>query len=144
MSASMILYERSGRWAASLRRHGLVARIRLVETRSLAELEEQAQENPDALLGFEFTAASVHDIVDWLSRRMADLGGKAVILFAERGMRRHELLCREAGAVHFLDSELELFALGAVVDRYLSDPAFAKLDEPEQPLAERIRATLPW
>jgi hypothetical protein len=83
-------------------------------------------------------------VLDWLSRRPRERGVKAAIMLSERGLREYELVCREAGAVHFIDSELELFSLGAVVDRYLSDSAFAKLDGEELPWAERIRAALPW
>jgi hypothetical protein len=140
----MVLCERSGRWAASLRRHGLVARLRLEETRSVVELDERAREFCGALIGLELTSATLPGVLDWLVRRPVAFVAKGPIVFAERGLRTYELVCREAGAIHFIDSELELFAFGAVVDRYLSDPAFAKLDEDELPLAERFRASLPW
>jgi hypothetical protein len=143
-SAALILAERAGRWADSLRRHGLCERLRLIEVRSLAEAEDRLRDAPRALVGLELTAATVESVPDWISRRSAKLGATAVLVFAERGLRACELLCREAGAIHFVDSELELFALQALLDRYLSDPAFAKLDADELPLAERIRASLPW
>ena len=145
LSPAMLLYERSGRWAASLRRHGLVAQLRLIETRSFAELAERSQEAAGALLGLELTAAKVESVLDWLSRQPAKLvRAKTLIVFAERGLRAYEMVCREAGALHFVDSELDLFALAPVIDRYLSDPAFAKLDALEPPITERIRAALPW
>jgi hypothetical protein len=143
-SAALILAERAGRWADSLRRHGLCERLRLFEVRSLAEVEDRLRETPRALVGLELTAATVESILDWISRRSANLGATAVLVFAQRGLRACELLCREAGAIHFVDTELELFALQALFDRYLSDPAFAKLDTDELPFAERIRASLPW
>jgi hypothetical protein len=144
VSAAFILCERSGRWAASLRRHGLCEGVRLIETRSLTETEDRLAEAPLALLGLELTTATLDNVSGWISRGRANLGAKAVIVFAERGLRSCELLCREAGAIHFVDSELELFPLRALFDRYLSDPAFAKLDAEELSLAERIRASLPW
>ena len=143
-SAALILCERAGRWADSLRRHGLCERLRLIETRSLTELEDQLRESPHALVGLELTVATVESVPDWISRRSANLGATAVLVLAQRGLRACELLCREAGAIHFVDSELELFALRAMFDRYLSDPAFAKLDTDELPLAERIESSLPW
>jgi len=144
LSGALVLCERSGRWADSLRRHGLCERLRLIETRSLAETEDRLGETPRALVGMEITAGTVENVTDWLGRRSARLDSKATLVFAERGLRACELLCREAGAVQFIDSELELFALVGLFDRYLSDAAFATLDADELPLAERIRASLPW
>jgi hypothetical protein len=143
-SAALIVCERSGRWTDSLRRHGLCQRLRLIETRSLAEMEDRLREIPHALVGLELLAATAKSLTDWISRRPAELGAKAVVVFAQRGLRGYELLCREAGAVYFVDSELALFALSALFDRYLSDPAFAKLNADDLPLAERIEGSLPW
>jgi len=144
LSGALVLCERSGRWADSLRRHGLCESLRLIETRSLIETEDRLRETPRALIGIELTATTTENVTDWLGRRSARLDAKATLVFAERGLRVCELLCREAGAVQFIDSELELFALTGLFDRYLSDSAFAKLDAGELPLAERIRASLPW
>jgi hypothetical protein len=144
LSPALILCERNGRWSASLRRHGLCERLRLIETRSLAETEERLRESPRAIVGLELTAATLATVTDWINRRPTVLSAKAVFVFAQRGLRACELVCREAGAVHFVDTELELFALAGVFDRYLSDTAFAKLDATDLPLAEQIRASLPW
>jgi hypothetical protein len=138
---ALILLEGSGRWASSLRRHGLVERLPLVEARSLLELEELIC--PQALVGLEITSATAERVAAWLVRRAAHLDVK-VIIFSDRRLRRYELLCREAGAVHFVAAELELFGLAAVIDRYLSQAVFAKLDQAEQPLAEQIMARVPW
>jgi hypothetical protein len=143
-SGALIVCERSGRWADSLRRHTLGRGLRLIETRSLAETEDRLDEAPSALVGLELTAATIGSVTQWISRRPAELGAKAVLVFAQRGLRACELLCREAGAIQFVDTELELFALADMFDRYLSDPAFAKLNAEDLPLAERVRASLPW
>ncbi|MEX2139754.1 MAG: hypothetical protein WD894_10870 [Pirellulales bacterium] len=140
---ALILFERHGRWAPSLRRHGLVERLPLVEARSFAELEELLPSYPQVLVGLELHRDAADRVVAWLGRRSVALDAK-VIVFAERGMRVYETVCREAGAVHFIASEFELFSLAAVIDRYLSQPAFAKLDEEKQTFAARIQARLPW
>ena len=140
---ALILLERSGRWAASLRRQGMVDRLALVEARSLAELDELASSCPQALIGLELTSTSAERVLAWLGRKPHAAREKSSG-FAERCLRPYELLCREAGAVHFIASELELFSLPAIFDRYLSQPVFAKLDEAKQPLADRIRSRLPW
>jgi hypothetical protein len=118
--------------------------MRLMETRSLAELEDRLREAPRALIALELTATTIASVTHWISRCSAKSDAKAVLVFAGRGLRDYELWCREAGAVHFIDSELELFGLVAFFDRYLSDPAFAKLNAEDLPLAVRIRASLPW
>ena len=143
-TGTLIICERSSRWADSLRRHRLCDELRLIETRTLAETEERLSEAPSALVGLELTAATIGRVAEWISRRPANIRAKAIFVCAQRGLRDYELLCREAGAVHFVDSELELFALAAMFDRYLSDPAFAKLNAAELPLEERIRVSLPW
>lgn len=140
---SLILIERSGRWAASLRRHGLVEQLPLVETRSFSELDELLSSHPHALIGVELDSATAERVIEWLGRRPI-AGDAKVIVFADRALRPYEPLCREAGAVHFVAAELELFSLAAVIDRYLSQAAFEKLDEAKQPLAASIQARLPW
>lgn len=140
---ALILFEHSGRWASSLRRHGLVEGLRLIEARSLAEVEELLAPNPLALLGIELRGETAERLVQWLARRPVGTDAK-LIVFADRGLRSYEALCREAGAVHFVASELELFSLAAMIDRYLSQQAFAKLDDERQTPAARIQARLPW
>jgi hypothetical protein len=140
---SLILCERSGRWASSLRRHGLVDRLRLVEARSLAELDTLLGSVPHALAGVELSSTTVESGLAWLARRPATMEAR-IIVFAQRALRTYEAFCREAGAIHFVVSELELFSLGPLFDRYRSQPAFAKLDEAELTLADRVRARMRW
>lgn len=142
-SASLILCERSGRWASSLGRHGLVNSLPLVEVRSLAELDTLLGSSPHALVGVELSSTTVESGLAWLARRPATTEAK-LIVFAERGLRASESFCREAGAVHFVASELELLSLRPLLDRYLSQPVFAKLDDAELTLADRIRSRMPW
>ena len=141
---SLILFERSGRWATALRRHGIVDRCRLNECRSLAELVEQMNSLTAPLVGLELNAASVDRVIAWLARGPATVGSSVVIVFSDRSLRGYELLCREAGAAHFVASELEVLHLKRLVDRYLSLPAFAKLNDAELSPTARILASLPW
>jgi hypothetical protein len=139
----LILCERGGRWASSLRRHGLVDGLTLVEARSLAELDALLASSEHALAGVELTSMTAQSGLAWLARRPATMEAK-VIVFAERGLRPCESFCREVGAVHFVASELELFSLRPLFDRYRSQPAFAKLDDAELTLADRVRSRMPW
>jgi hypothetical protein len=140
----LVLLERTGRWAASLRRHGMVERLTLVETRSFAELDELLPTLPHALVGLEMSRGSAQGVVTWLARHADRQRIKGAIVFAERRYRPMELICREAGAVHFIASELELFALPALFDRYRSAVAASAPMDAERSIAESIRARLPW
>jgi hypothetical protein len=140
---ALILFERSGRWASSLRRHGLVERLPMVEARSFAELEELLPAYTQALIGIELTGATAERVIEWIGCRPVAFDAN-LIVFAQRDLRAYETLCREAGAIHFVSSELEMFSLAAVLDRYLSQAAFAKLEAEKQPLAARVRGRLPW
>ena len=137
-------YERSGRWAASLRRHGLVERFRLIEVRSLAELDEGLARSSAALVGLELSETSVDRVVEWLAKCKLRPASVITIVFADRQHRRYEMLCREAGAIHFVDSELALVRLAPILDRYLSQAASGTLDDQAASLEERIHARLPW
>jgi hypothetical protein len=141
---ALILCERTGRWATSLRRHRLGERLPIVETRSLAELEEALRERPRALAGVELTATIETQVVEFLCHPPAGIDPFGFIVFAQPELRSYEPICREAGAVHFITSELDLLSLPPVLDRYLSDPAFAKLNSEGVPPSERIRARMPW
>jgi hypothetical protein len=141
---ALILCERTGRWAASLRRHGLTERLRLIEVRSIAELEERLSSGPAALVGLELEDRNADRVLEWLGRAGADGCAGGIIVFADRSLRPYELVCREAGAVHFVTSELELLTLAAIVERFLSRAPVADLLEVEPPITEQVRARMPW
>jgi hypothetical protein len=141
---SILVFERAGRWAAALRRHGLADRCRLIECRSLVELEEQMGLAPTPVVGLELIAERLDRLTEWIAGRQATFGSTVIIVFSDRNLRGYELLCREAGATHFVSSELDVLGLKTLVDRYLSLPAFATLDEAELSPTARILASLPW
>jgi hypothetical protein len=121
-----------------------VDQCRLIECRSLGEVVEQMASLTAPLVGLELNAASVDRVIAWLARGQATAGSSVVVVFSDRSLLGYELLCREAGAAHFVASELEVLHLKRLVDRYLSLPSFAKLSEAELPPTERILAELPW
>jgi hypothetical protein len=141
---TLVVLERRGRWASSLRRHGLVAGIQLVETRSLDELAEALAYLPHALAAIEIDAVTAGSRIAWIADQQFSSEATRVLAFASRAMRVWEAEIREAGALHVVTAELDLFLLAGMFGRYLSDPAFATLDGEEQSLAERVRAKMPW
>jgi hypothetical protein len=141
---TLVVLERRGRWASSLRRHGLVAGIQLVETRSLDELTEALAHLPHALAAIEIDAVTAGSRIAWIADQQFSSEATRVLAFASRAMRVWEAEIREAGALHVVTAELDLFLLAGMFGRYLSDPAFATLDGEEQSLAERVRAKMPW
>jgi hypothetical protein len=136
----LFLYERTGRWAASLRRHGLVERLQLIETRSLAELDEELALWRGGLVGLELSEDSAGRIVEWLARHELKCGSAIALVFADRKLAGYEMLCRELGAVHFVVSQLEVIELGPFFDRYLSGAASGTLDDPATSLEDRVYA----
>jgi hypothetical protein len=143
-TATLILFERTGRWAASLRRHDLVERLRLIETRSLVELDEHLASNGNPLVGVELTQVTAGRVLEWLGRAGGVQRASGVIVLADRSLRPYEFLCREAGAAHFVCSLLELLTLGPVIDRYLSRIPLGDANGAELSTPDRIRAQLPW
>jgi hypothetical protein len=143
-TATLIVFERTGRWAASLRRHNLVERLRMIETRSLVELEEHFPSNGNSLVGLELSQVTAGRVLEWLGRADAVQRASGIIVLADRSFRPYELLCREAGAAHFVASELELLTVGPVINRYLSRIPLGDPNEAELSATDRIRDRLPW
>ena len=137
---TLILVVRTGRWAASLRRHGLVEQLRLIETPSLDELEEQLASNgkPARRPGAQSSHGGSYAGMGWPRGSVRRASG--IIVLADRSFRPYELPCREAGTAHFVASELELLTLGPVIDRYLSHIRLGDTNGAELSTTDRIRA----
>lgn len=140
----VIVCERSGRWAGTLRRQAYDRPIRVVETRSLAECLAALADCPAALVGVEAHSANIERAGRW----MADLAWRypraRLIGFLDRAVAAYEPLLREAGALACLQRELDASGVVALVNRYLSRSAFGTLTESELIVEQRILAGLPW
>jgi ActR/RegA family two-component response regulator len=137
-AAKLIVCERRGRWAAALRRELAEAGVRVWETRTLADCRDELVANPASFAVVEL-GTNLNGLLRLLARwpRRFPLARLAVV--ADRAQAGYEWLLREAGAVHFLSSPREVAVLARLACRHL-----AEMPPPQQTLAERIWAGLPW
>jgi hypothetical protein len=138
-AARLIVCERTGRWAVALRRELADAGVRVYETRAVADCWYMLAESPGSFLVVELTATNAEALLHRLVRQQRDFPLARVAVVADRDLAAYEWLLREAGAVHFTCSPRRLRALADLACRHL-----AQVPAPQQSLAERIWAGLPW
>jgi len=136
--ARLLVCERTGRWAVTLRRELAEVGVRVWETRTLDYCWSELAASPAS-----FVIVELSGDIGALLRRLARLGGEfpaaRAAVVADRRLAQYEWLLREAGAVHFLCSPRQVGPLAQLACRHL-----AQVPPPPQSLTERIWATLPW
>lgn len=168
MSASLILFERTPRWAAAFRREmrkaakprGRESLARLVhangqtvlakdsrpplplliqEVRSLPECQRELDASPNSVVAVEVLPHNLIAVAKALSDWNRRFPHARFIALVARGLEPHELLLREAGAIHVTFSPRSLPPLLRLVHRHL-----ARAPRPELTLEKSIEAGLPW
>jgi hypothetical protein len=139
LSGILIYCERSGDWAAALRRELRDGAIQQRETRSLAECREVLSLFPASLVVLELTAASADRALEWLAAMGKEFPQACAVAVAERGLEGNEWIAREFGCLAFTTSPRELKPVAELVRRYL-----ASLPRPEMTFEEEIWSRLPW
>jgi hypothetical protein len=134
----VIVCERSGRWAAALRR-GLARELSLRETRSLAECEAELREAPGSFLVVELTATNLGSVLELLARVGAEYRWSRIAVVAERSLAECEWAMREAGAIHFASSTRKAAELARLAERHA-----ALVPRPKRSLAAQVWDSLPW
>jgi hypothetical protein len=137
-AAKLIVCERSGRWAVALRREVAEAGVRVWETRTLADCRDELLANPASFAVIEL-GANPAGLLRLLASQPRDFPLARLAVAADRSRAGYEWLMREAGAVHFLCSPREVAVLARLACRHL-----AEVPPPQQSLADRIWASLPW
>lgn len=135
-----IVCERTGKWAAALRREATVGETNVVEVRQPDELAAAIHATPWATvvvveLRSEGLAASLDALVATERQRYRILP----VAVADEELADLELLAREAGAVHFLTSPRRIMEFVSLGQRHQ-----ARVPAPAQSLRERVLAELPW
>jgi len=138
LPARLIVCERSGRWAVTLRRELAEAGVRVWETRTLADCWEELAASPASLLVVEL-GGDVAGLLRCLARLPRQFPRARLAVVADRSLASYEGLMREAGAVHFLSSPRRIGPLAQLACRHL-----AQVPPLQQNLTERIWAGLPW
>lgn len=140
MAGGMLIFcERSGGWAAALRRELGSPTFAQRETRSLAECREALAEFPESLVAVELSSTNLEPALEWLAALPAAFPRARAIALAERGLEQHEFIVREFGCLAFTASPRELGPIAALIRRY-----FEQLPRPAMSWQEQIHARLPW
>jgi hypothetical protein len=134
----VIVCERSGTWAATLRRH-LPREIQLRETRSLADCLGELTASPASLVVVELSDANLERAVDLVARINRSLPAALVVAVAPRGLEACQWLVREAGAAHFTTSPRDGDILARLAMRHAARGATGSTS-----FAARIWDALPW
>lgn len=135
-----LICERSGRWAAALRRAAHDTDPRGREIRSLDDCWRELTASPTSLVAVEVTIANVERVVRWIRRVESAFPRAHVVAVGERELEPTQWLLRDAGARHAVFSPRQLASLARMARRYLTGNAAGEEDSP-WPWAG---ARLPW
>jgi hypothetical protein len=137
--ARVILCEKTGRWAAALRRALGKGSVPVSETLSLSQCGDALQDAPGSLIAVEVSPLALETVLRLIAHaRRSDPFARFVALQGAE-LDSAEPLLREAGAVEVLHSVREAPALALLARRHL---ALAPRAEPS--LSETIAERLPW
>ena len=168
MLPPLILLERTSRWAAAFRREmrkaatsrGRESLARLVhdngqtvlakdggpplpltlqEIRSLPQCQRELEASPNSVVAVEVLPHNLVAVAKALSEWSRRFPDARFIALAARGLEAHELLLREAGAIHVIFSPRSLSPLLRLIRRHL-----ARAPQPKLTLENYIWARLPW
>ena len=137
--AQVVVCERTGWWAAGLRRELGPGGPRVRQTRTLDDLAEALLRSPASFAVVELTPEGLERLVAWLVRLERDFPLARVAVVADRSLAACEGLVREVGVVHFTCSLRQVSPLAEVARRHLQ-----AAPGPRWGFAERIWAELPW
>jgi hypothetical protein len=138
-AARLIVCEQSGRWALLLRQNVAEARIRVWETRTLADCRAEVASSPASIVVIELTVNNSAELIKTVGSWDRDFPLLRWVAVADRSLAEYEWLLREAGAVYFTCSPRQSDGLVQIVCHHL-----AQVPLPTQNLADRIWASLPW
>jgi hypothetical protein len=135
---AVILYERTGRWAAAIMRH-LPAAVELVQVRGRDQCLACLAEAPTSIVAFEFTAKGVKEPVELASQITRRYPWSTIVALAGDEATDFEQLSREAGIAHVFQSPRELAPWPQIVERH-----FARIPLEPVEFAESVWRSLPW
>ena len=137
----LIVCERTGRWAAALRRE-FSQPIR--QTRSLSQCWKELSAVGAGFAVVELTESNVEDLLRRMAQLQRDLPFVRLAVVAARRLAGYQWLMREAGAIHFVCSSRQLGPLALSASRHLENLLQSWQTSPSQDSTERIWASLPW
>jgi hypothetical protein len=135
----VILCEKSGRWAAALRRALRDEPPSISETRSLSQCEEALAVEPAALVAIEVNSKTLDPLVQIIARVRKERPFARVVALLDSGLDHAEPVLREAGAVDIFPSLRDAPMLAQLARRHLALTLPAR-----QSVHEAIAEQLPW
>lgn len=135
----LIVFERTGHWAAVLRATGVPDLPRIVETRSLAACQAALAQSPHSLVALEISNLNDTAALDFLAAALRQHPQLAIVALLSPAAIGAEPLLREAGAVDVVRSVLDLPRLARLAARFAARAPAAEL-----PLDQYITEALPW
>ena len=137
--ARLILWERTTCWAAALRRATSDQPIRLIETRTWPECLGQLAEASRSVVALELAPKRAEQVLSALEELERRYPFAVPIVLADRRMRAHGPLMREAGAMHLVSSPRKLVAVAQLILRHLD-----RVPEQTDNLRDAVWARMPW
>ena len=137
---TVIVCERTGYWARSLREHVQDCGGSIKETRSLPDARKEVLGGPANLLAVEATLENLLRVSNLLCE-LCQIHHVSSLVLADRSLARYEWTLREFGAAHVICSPRGINSATRFICNYLKS-------HPSQPeplsLTERIRRRFPW
>ena len=137
--SSLIICERTGRWAVAFRRALGDRRNAITESRSLAACAAQLAAQPASVVAIEVTAANLERVLAAVSAWQRRHPQCRIVALVAEGLGAAEDLLREAGAVGVLHRAREVPQAAKLVVRHV-DAA----PSDDVPLEQAIVSRLPW
>ena len=137
--AKVILCEKSGHWAAALRRALGDEPVSIIETRSLSQCEEALVAAPVSLVAIEATSKTLESLVQLIARARIEFPFARVVTLLDNGLDQAEPILREAGAIELFKSLREAPSLAQLAQRHLALTPLAG-----KSVHEAIAEQLPW
>ena len=139
MAPSLILCEKTSRWAAALRTVRSASQPQIIETRSIAGCQAALDESPTSIVAIEVTAANLDAAVEFVARCSLRLPHAAVIALLRTELSPVTLLLREAGALDVATSVLDAPRLARLIRRHVE-----QTPHPAPTVYELAAERLPW
>jgi len=134
----IIVCERTGNWAAGLRRVAPDFSALVSETRSWAECQGAMERSQQPIVAAEATVGNLPHALHYVSTWHRRYPHAVTIVLAARGLETCEDALREAGAAHVMSSPRQISELVSIIERHLD-----RWRAP-QSLADEVWESLPW
>lgn len=137
--AQVILCEKSGRWAAALRRALGKQLVPMAETRSIAQCGAALRSAPASLVALEVTSANLDAALGLIVHARREDSAARIVVLLDAGAESAESLLREAGGMDVLLTPRDASRLAGLAVRHL-----ALAPRQELGLRQQIAERLPW